>query len=636
MLDLVWLIPALPLAGFLLILLFGRILGEPRAGILATAMTASSFVVTVGVYLDLLSRTAEERHHVVTLFSWLPVGTLHIDMALLADPLSITMALFVTGIGSLIHLYSIGYMHGDPKFSKFFLYLNLFVFSMLMLVLGENLLVTFLGWEGVGACSYFLISFWHTRDSAATAGKKAFVTNRVGDWGMMVAMFLAFSSVGTLSYAGINAAADGGKIAAVTATGIAMMLFVGACGKSAQLPLYIWLPDAMEGPTPVSALIHAATMVTSGVFLLTRMAPVLHASYPWAGDVIATVGALTALFAATIAVAQTDIKKVLAYSTVSQLGFMFLAIGSGAYVAAIFHMVTHAFFKALLFLGSGSVIHGMRHEQDMRKMGALRKLMPITGFTFIIGWLAIAGIPPFAGFWSKDEVLLYAFANNRLLWLIGVITALLTAYYMTRQVIMVFFGEARWNDHAEENGAHGDHTPQESPWTMVTPLVVLAGLSIVGGAMQLPFSKSTHFLEHWLEPVVHHSEVSIAGTWAYSNKWLLLVVAILIAVSGVVAAIAVYSKGKFKIIEPKILADAWRYDSAVSAIVGGPGRAAFGGVAAFDAKVVDGAVNGIGIEVRAASGLLRKVQSGLVRSYAFVIGLGAVVLLAWFLLRGIL
>lgn len=636
MLNLVWLIPALPLAGFLLILLFGRVLGEPRAGILATAMTASSFVVVVGVYLDLLSRTAEERHHVVTLFSWLPVGSLQVDMALLADPLSITMALFVTGIGSLIHLYAIGYMHGDPKFSKFFLYLNLFVFSVLMLVLGENLLVTFLGWEGVGACSYFLISFWHTRDSAATAGKKAFVTNRVGDWGMMVAMFLAFSAVGTLSYEGINSAAAGGKIAAVTATGIAMMLFVGACGKSAQLPLYIWLPDAMEGPTPVSALIHAATMVTSGVFLLTRMSPVLHASYPWVGDVIATVGALTALFAATIAVAQTDIKKVLAYSTVSQLGFMFLAIGSGAYVAAIFHMVTHAFFKALLFLGSGSVIHGMHHEQDMRKMGALRKLMPITGFTFIIGWLAIAGIPPFAGFWSKDEVLLYAFANNRLLWLIGVITALLTAYYMTRQVIMVFFGEARWHDHAEDNGAHGDHTPHESPWTMVAPLVVLAGLSIVGGALQLPFSKSTKFLEHWLEPVIHDSEVSITGTWAYSNKWLLLVVAILIAVSGVVASIAVYARGKFKIIEPQILADAWRYDSAVSAIVGGPGRVAFGGVAAFDAKVVDGAVNGIGTEVRAASGLLRKIQSGFVRSYAFVIGLGAVVLLAWFLLRGIL
>jgi NADH-quinone oxidoreductase subunit L len=495
MLDLVWLIPALPLTGFLLIVLFGRKLGEPGAGIVATLMTAASFAVTAGVYFELLSRTAKERSHVVTLFSWLPVGSLSIDMAIIADPLSITMALFVTGIGSLIHLYAIGYMHGDPKFPKFFMYLNLFVFSMLMLVLGENLLVTFLGWEGVGACSYFLISFWHTRESAATAGKKAFVTNRVGDWGMMIAMFMAFSAVGSLSYSAINSAAANNGIAAVTATGIALMLFVGACGKSAQLPLYIWLPDAMEGPTPVSALIHAATMVTSGVFLLTRMAPVLHAAYPWAGDVIATVGVLTALFAATIAVAQTDIKKVLAYSTVSQLGFMFLAIGSGAYVAAIFHMITHAFFKALLFLGSGSVIHGMHHEQDMRRMGALRKVMPITGFTFIIGWLAIAGVPPFAGFWSKDEILLYAFANNRFLWLLGVIAALLTAYYMTRQVIMVFFGEARWHDHAEENGAHGDHTPHESPWTMVTPLVVLAGLSIVGGAMQLPFSKNTHWLQ---------------------------------------------------------------------------------------------------------------------------------------------
>ena len=636
MLDLIWLIPALPLAGFIINTLFGRKLGEPGAGIVATAMTAGSFVVTAGVYFDLLSRTAEERHHVLTLFSWFPVGSLSIDMALLADPLSITMALFITGIGSLIHLYAIGYMHGDPKFPKFFMYLNLFVFSMLMLVLGENLLVTFLGWEGVGACSYFLISFWHTRDSAATAGKKAFVTNRVGDWGMMTAMFLAFSAVGTLSYEGINHAAEGNTLAAVTATGITMMLFVGACGKSAQLPLYLWLPDAMEGPTPVSALIHAATMVTSGVFLLTRLAPVIHASYPWASDVIATVGALTALFAATIAVAQTDIKKVLAYSTVSQLGFMFLAIGSGAYVAAIFHMVTHAFFKALLFLGSGSVIHGMHHEQDMRKMGALRKVMPITGFTFIIGWLAIAGVPPFAGFWSKDEILLFAFANNRFLWLIGVVTALLTAYYMTRQVIMVFFGEARWNDHAEEHGAHGDHTPHESPWTMVTPLVVLAGLSVVGGAMQLPFTKGTHFLEHWLEPIVHHSEADIKGTWAYDNKWLLLAFAIVIAVTGIIASVAVYSRKKLTPIEPQILADAWKYDAAISALVGGPGRKAFDGVANFDAGVVDGAVVGVGREVRLLSGILRKGQTGLVRSYAVIIGFGAVAVLAWFLVRGVL
>ena len=636
MLDLIWLVPALPLAGFLLVLLFGRRLGEPGAGVIATLMTAASFVVVGLIYLDMVSMPEEDRRRIVTLYSWIPVGDLQIDLAFLADPLSITMTLFITGIGSLIHLYAIGYMHGDPKFPKFFMYLNLFVFSMLVLVLGENLLVTFMGWEGVGVCSYFLISFWHTRDSAATAGKKAFVTNRVGDWGMMVAMFLGFAAVGTISYDGLNHAAESGAMGAVAATGIAMMLFVGAAGKSAQLPLYIWLPDAMEGPTPVSALIHAATMVTSGVFLLTRTAPVLAASYPWAGDVIATVGALTALFAATIAVAQTDIKKVLAYSTVSQLGFMFLAIGSGAYVAAIFHMVTHAFFKALLFLGSGSVIHGMHHEQDMRKMGALRKLMPVTGFTFIIGWLAIAGVPPFAGFWSKDEILLYTFANNRLLYVIGVVTALLTAYYMTRQVIMVFFGQARWNDHAEENGAHGDHTPHESPWTMLLPLVVLSGLSIVGGAIQLPFSKSTHFLEHWLAPVVHDAEVSIKGTWAYDNKWLLLGLAIVIATTGILAAVAVYSKGKLSPVEPQLLANGWRYDSAISALVGGPGRRAFDGVASFDARIVDGAVNGVAKEVRATSSFFSRLQNGLIRSYAAIIGIGAVLVLAWFLMRGLL
>jgi NADH-quinone oxidoreductase subunit L len=636
MLDLIWLVPALPLAGFLLVLLFGRRLGEPGAGVVATLMTAASFVVVGLIYLDMVSMPEEDRRRIVTLYSWIPVGDLQIDLAFLADPLSITMALFITGIGSLIHLYAIGYMHGDPKFPKFFMYLNLFVFSMLVLVLGENLLVTFMGWEGVGVCSYFLISFWHTRDSAATAGKKAFVTNRVGDWGMMVAMFLGFAAVGTISYDGLNHAAESGAMGAVAATGIAMMLFVGAAGKSAQLPLYIWLPDAMEGPTPVSALIHAATMVTSGVFLLTRTAPVLAASYPWAGDVIATVGALTALFAATIAVAQTDIKKVLAYSTVSQLGFMFLAIGSGAYVAAIFHMVTHAFFKALLFLGSGSVIHGMHHEQDMRKMGALRKLMPVTGITFIIGWLAIAGVPPFAGFWSKDEILLYTFANNRLLYVIGVVTALLTAYYMTRQVIMVFFGQARWNDHAEENGAHGDHTPHESPWTMLLPLVVLSGLSIVGGAIQLPFSKSTHFLEHWLAPVVHDAEVSIKGTWAYDNKWLLLGLAIVIATTGILAAVAVYSKGKLSPVEPQLLANGWRYDSAISAFVGGPGRRAFDGVASFDARIVDGAVNGVAKEVRATSSFFSRLQNGMIRSYAAIIGIGAVLVLAWFLMRGLL
>ncbi|MEX0847934.1 MAG: NADH-quinone oxidoreductase subunit L [Ilumatobacteraceae bacterium] len=637
MLDLVWLIPALPLLGFLVIVVLGRRLGDPKAGYLATAMVGGSFAVTVAVFIDMLSKTAEERAHVATLFRWVPVGSLQIDLAFLADPLSITMCLFVTGIGALIHLYAIGYMHGDPRFSKFFLYLNLFVFSMLMLVLGENLLVTFLGWEGVGTCSYFLISFWHERDSAATAGKKAFVTNRVGDWGFMIAMFLAFEAVGTISYGGINAAAEGGMLSQSAATAIAMMLFVGACGKSAQLPLYIWLPDAMEGPTPVSALIHAATMVTAGVFLMTRVNPVIAVAADWVPTLIAIVGVTTALFAATIAVAQTDIKKVLAYSTVSQLGFMFLAVGSGAYVAAIFHMITHAFFKALLFLGSGSVIHGMHHEQDMRRMGALRVLMPVTAITFIIGWLAIAGVPPFAGFWSKDEILLYAFAKSPILYVVGMATALLTAYYMTRQVIMVFFGEARWKDAHDEHGAHGDFQPHESPKVMLLPLVVLAGLSIVGGALQLPFSSDLHFLEKWLEPVIEFGEADISGTWAYNNKYVLLAVAVVVALSGIAASYAVYSKKKVRPIEPEILANAWYYDRGVSNFMGGPGRRGFGAVAWFDATVIDGAVNGVGRLVRGSAGVARKAQSGYVRQYASAIGVGVVLLLVWFVvIRGIL
>ena len=635
MLNTVWLVPALPLAGFLLLVLFGRRLAEPKAGWLAATMCGSSFFVTLLVFLDMVSKTSEERSHVVRVFSWIPVGSLQVDLAFLADQLSITMALFITGIGTLIHLYAVGYMHGDPKFSKFFIYLNLFVFSMLMLVLGENLLVTFLGWEGVGTCSYFLISFWHTRDSAATAGKKAFVTNRVGDWGFMMAMFLAFGAVGTLSYGTINSAAHGGSISHVTATAIALMLFVGACGKSAQLPLYLWLPDAMEGPTPVSALIHAATMVTAGVFLMTRMNPVIAEAYHWAPTIIAVVGAATALFAATVAVAQNDIKKVLAYSTVSQLGYMFLAVGSGAYVAAIFHMITHAFFKALLFLGSGSVIHGMHHEQDMRKMGALRVLMPVTGFTFIIGWLAIAGVPPFAGFWSKDEILLYVFANNRALYVVGLITALLTAFYMTRQVIMVFFGEAKWKDQSEEHGAHGDFVPHESPKIMLLPLVVLAMLSVGGGLLQLPFTKDLHFLEKWLEPIVEHGEAHISGSWAYDNKYLLMLVAIVVALSGIALAVGVYGKKKLPAIEPQILANAWNYDKGVSAFMSGPGRQSFEAVAWADAHVIDGAVIGTGSVVRKSSGLIRKIQSGYVRVYAAAIVIGVLAMLAWFMWRGV-
>ncbi len=672
MIDLVWLVPFFPLVGFLTILVVGRKLGEPKAGYLATAMVLLSFVTAVAVYFELLSRESESRSEVVNIFSWVPVGDLQIDMAFLVDPLSSTMLLFVTGIGALIHLYSVGYMHGDPKFSKFFLYLNLFVLSMTLLVLGSNLLVTFLGWEGVGTCSYFLISFWHTKNANATAGKKAFVTNRVGDFGVMLAMFLAFGAVGSVDYAVINDSALAGTMTQATATGIAALLFVGAVGKSAQLPLYIWLPDAMAGPTPVSALIHAATMVTAGVFLMVRINPVLGAAADWVPMLIAWTGAITALFAATIALTQNDIKKVLAYSTVSQLGYMFLAVGTGAYVAAIFHMVTHAFFKALLFLGSGSVIHGMNDEQDMRKMGKLLKFMPITASTFIIGWLAIAGVPPFAGFWSKDEILLFALAESPALYIVGIVTAILTAFYMTRQVIMTFFGEQKWGSHAnaEEaahlevddagasavpepvtHGAHGEFKPHESPPTMLLPLVVLAGLSMVGGIIQLPslgfIPKSMqHKLLDWLHPLVEFGEgpeqrgigeAVIKDTWAYDNKVLLIGIAVACAVIGIFGAYLVYEKRRIKPIEPELFASGWHYDRAISWFMGNPGRKGFQGVADFDGKVIDGTVNGVAALVRETSNQVRKGQTGYLRQYAGVIGIGVVLLLGWFVvIRGIL
>jgi NADH-quinone oxidoreductase subunit L len=628
--DLVWLIPALPLAGFLLLVVFGRALGEPGSGWLATVLVGGSFAASVLVFLGLLDLPEEARHVEVVLFEWIPAGGLSVEAGFVADPLSITMALFVTGISALIHLYSIGYMHGDKDFSKFFVYLNLFVFSMLLLVLGNNLLVTFVGWEGVGTCSYLLISFWFTHEAKAVAGKKAFVTNRIGDFGFMLAMFLAFASVGTLQYDELLESA----IAPVTATAIALLLFLGACGKSAQLPLYVWLPDAMAGPTPVSALIHAATMVTSGVFLMTRVSPLLAQAYDWAPDIIAWVGVGTALFAATIAVAQNDIKKVLAYSTISQLGYMFLAVGTGAYVAAVFHMVTHAFFKALLFLGSGSVIHGLHGEQDMRRMGGVRKWMPVTAFTFIIGWLAIAGVPPFAGFWSKDEILAFAFEANPALWAIGLATALLTAYYMSRQVFLVFYGEPRF-DQEEAHTAHpggGPHPnavhPHESPGTMLTPLVVLAVLSVIGGGLNLPFSDDFKLLESWLHPVLEfageptEAELTLSG----ATQVTLAVIATLAALIGIGLAVVVYLRRRVRPVEPAVLAHGWYYDEAVSAFMGGPGRAAYDGVTAFDEHVIDGAVNGTGVLVREGGARLRVAQTGYVRNYALGIAVGAVIL----------
>ena len=622
--DLIWLIPALPLAGFALLVFAGRRLGEPLAGWIATAAVGGSFLATVGVFASLVGRSHDERAFTQTVFEWLPVGGLHVDMGFLADPLSVTMCLFVTGIATLIHLYAIGYMHGDPRFTKFFVYLNLFVFSMLMLVLGDNLLVTFLGWEGVGACSYFLISFWHESEANASAGKKAFVTNRIGDFGFLVAMLFTFQALGTLNYDGIVAASP--SLATTTATAIAVALFVGACGKSAQLPLFVWLPDAMAGPTPVSALIHAATMVTAGVYVMTRMNPLIVEAATWVPTLIAVVGATTALFAATIAVAQHDIKKVLAYSTVSQLGYMFLAVGSGAYVAAIFHMVTHAFFKALLFLGSGSVIHGMHGEQDMRRMGGLRKVMPITGVTFIIGWLAIAGVPPFAGFWSKDEILLFAWEKSPVLWAMGFVTAVLTAFYMSRQVFLVFFGEARWDRPIEEaapelaaereaEGVHEGHGagpagaihPHESPWLMTLPLVVLAVLAVFGGGLNLPVLDATKYLEHWLEPVIHFGE---AHPTASTTEKVALAGVATTSLIGLMAAVLVYLKGRRDLaakIELPAMLKGWYYDSSISAFMG------------------DGAVNGVGTLVAEGSTRARLLQTGYVRNHALGLTIGVVV-----------
>ncbi|MFN2504091.1 MAG: NADH-quinone oxidoreductase subunit L [Acidimicrobiales bacterium] len=644
MLDAVWVIPALPLTGFLVLLVAGRKLGDPKAGWLATAMMVASFLVTALVFFDLLGQDEHHRSFTQSLFTWVPAGALNVDVGFLVDPLSITMALFVTGVGSLIHLYAIGYMHGDDRFPKFFVYLNLFAFSMLVLVLANNFLLTFLGWEGVGACSYLLISFWFERDTAATAGKKAFVTNRIGDFGFMIAMFLIFASLGSLQYAVLEEAE---LLTRTTATAITLLLFLGAAGKSAQLPLYVWLPDAMEGPTPVSALIHAATMVTAGVFLMARANPILDLA-DGATTFIAIVGVATAFFAATIACAQNDIKRVLAYSTISQLGYMFLAVGTGAYVAAIFHMVTHAFFKALLFLGAGSVIHGLHDEQDMTRMGGLRKWMPITSATFIVGWLAIAGVFPFSGFWSKDDILANAWERSPILWAVGLITALLTAYYMSRQVFMVFFGKERWKEAADDHtpaevehepddepavakhGAHGDFKPHESPVTMALPLVVLAVLALVGGGLNLPFAG--YAMEHFLEPVfgerLHHLDLTS------STKVVLAAVTSGGALIGIAIAALIYLRGRMRRPEPAVLRRAWGVDDFYSAVVGGPvRRLAAWSADVFDRRVIDGAVNGVAALVRAGGGRLRIVQSGYVRSYALAVAIGAVGILGFVVAR---
>ena len=609
-----------PLIGSLFVMMNGRQMSEKQVGIVGTGVVSASFVVSVISFFMLLHQSSREV--TVKLFDWLSVGTLHVPAALLVDPLSVTMCLFVTGISALIHLYSIGYMDGERDFRKFFIYQNLFVFSMLVLVLANNLVLTFVGWEGVGLCSYWLISFYFDRDSAASAGKKAFIYNRVGDLGLLIAMFLIFSRTHTLTYLGVFGHA--GTLTPTVATLTVLALLLAATGKSAQIPLFNWLPDAMEGPTPVSALIHAATMVTAGVYLLVRMSPVLAMSSS-GRMTIAVIGGVTAFVAATIATSQKDIKKVLAFSTVSQIGYMVLAVGVGAYSAAIFLMISHAFFKALLFLGSGSVIHSLNGEQDMRLMGGLRKYLPLTFPTFLIGWLTISGIPPFAGFWSKGDVLTNVFEHNKPLWVLGVLTAILTAYYMSRLFVLTFRGTERFRELT--NG----HDPHESPWVMTAPLVVLAGLSVVGGALDLPWIHHDS-IAGFLEPTFGYVAAGHASALA---QYGLGAVDVAAAVIGLLAAFSIWrnvsSSPRF---ESTFLEHVWRWDDLYDATIGRPlARVAQYSDDVIEPRVIDGAVTGVAVGVRRSGEGLRKVQSGFVRHYALATVLGVAVIVIYLVAR---
>jgi NADH-quinone oxidoreductase subunit L len=661
-----WLIPFLPLLGFVLNGVAIKWMPKKLAGYLACATVGVAFAIGVGALLELRNLPVDERSVTRVLFPWIHVGDLQVNVAFLWDPLSAVMTLVVTGVGFLIHVYSLGYMAHDPGYKRYFAYLNLFMFAMLTLVLADNLLLLFVGWEGVGLCSYLLIGFWYAKDSASNAGMKAFIVNRIGDFGALVAMFLLFWTLGTLTFTEIfHVAPEVYTKGSALPTAIVLLLFLGATGKSAQIPLYVWLPDAMEGPTPVSALIHAATMVTAGVYLFVRLSG-LAAFAPDAMVVVAVIGALTAIFAATIGIVQTDIKRVLAYSTVSQLGYMFLAVGSGAYIAAIFHLMTHAFFKALLFLGSGSVIEACHHEQDMMKMGGLGKKLPITKNTFIVGSLALAGIPIFAGFFSKDEILYNTFTSSlpgnlgQLLWVVGALAALITAFYITRAVALTFYGEPRDQkifDHAKE-----------SPAVMTLPLVILAVLSTLGGFLGIPIAMKANVMHNWLGPmlggghgeaadhaaaVMHgaagaHEAVAAAATEHAGGhnvglEIALMVVSVAIALAGLAFAWQTYVvnpgraqafgerfQGAYRVLWNKYWVDELYHAVIVRPLV----MLSTGLWKFFDVFVVDGLVNGAGLLMRGVGWALKPAQNGFTGSYATAIMVGALIVMGIVLFGG--
>jgi NADH-quinone oxidoreductase subunit L len=618
--DFLWLIPVIPLAAAGVNLFVGRRLGK-GAGWLASAAVASSFLLAVWAVVEVMGVRENERHFIQYLFDWISVGRFSVGANLRLDVLSATMILVVTGIGLLIHVYAIGYMEGDTRYGRFFAHLNLFVFFMLLLVLADNYLLLYVGWEGVGLCSYLLIGFWFEKTENASAAKKAFVTTRIGDTLMLIGLALMASTFGSLDFVQVL----GGHAAEITkdtATAISLLLFAGAIGKSAQVPLHVWLPDAMAGPTPVSALIHAATMVTAGVYLVVRSAPLFEASGV-ALTVVLIVGLVTALFAATCALAQDDIKRVLAYSTISQLGFMFMAVGMRFYTGAMFMLVAHAFYKALMFLGAGSVMHGMHEETDLQRMGGLFRRMPVTGWTFVIGAAALAGIPPLAGFFAKDQILEIANHTGRTwIYLLGSLGALLSALYIGRLVFLAFFGTPRSE---EAKNAH------ESPWVMTVPLLLLAAGAVLAGFVLSASADGT--LARVLEPVV-----GAVPEGEGLSALALSAIATVIALGALAVAWWVYASGRVEWLTlrerlqplPRAARDGWYVDQAYSTLFVRPGLAvARFSANVFDTKVVDGLVNGIGAGTRRLAAAARLVQTGFVRSYALAFLLGAVGVLVW-------
>ena len=630
--EMFWLIPLFPGASALILAVFGKWLPKKYVSWQACLSVLASFGLSLVSFFGLLQVSAGSLPVIKTLFSWIAAGSFNADLSFQLDPLSSIMTLVVTGVGFLIHVYSVGYMAHDKGYKRYFTYLNLFTFAMLILVMGANLVLMFVGWEGVGLCSYLLIGFWFEKHSAANAGKKAFIVNRIGDAAFILGIFFIFLVVGSGDFRAVNGAIQGGAFTQGMATLAALLLFAGATGKSAQIPLYVWLPDAMEGPTPVSALIHAATMVTAGVYMVARM-NLLFSLSGAAGQVVGLVGGLTAIFAATMALTQNDIKRVLAYSTISQIGYMFIGCGVGAYSAGIFHLYTHAFFKSLLFLAAGSVMHALSGELDMRKMGGLRKYLPLTYPAFLVGAIAIAGVPFLSGFFSKDAILTQAFAQGQyFLWALGLMGAVLTAFYMFRLVFLTFFGEERLDSHAKEH-------LHESPRVMTIPLVILAFFSVVAGYAGLPvvLGEKANLFGRFLEPVIHPGH---EGHLSIGSEWLLILASVAVALYGIYIAYVFYLRSPrtphrvvarfpaiYKLLYNKYYVDEIYNAAFVKPMVNGS-QAVYD---TFDLKVIDGTINGTAAATGFAGKALSFIQSGLVKDYALVILLGVVIFLGYLL-----